>query len=131
MCPQLQVELFAAAPNTPAARVTANVTTPNTAHAPAGPQEGAAAADDPTPAGTQGVQGPSCKPTFGKAADSFLMPFIVKWISDQGDRPARVRTISAILEAVATDSSVNSTGWNPKNLEFRLKKLAAKVRHTS
>ena len=65
---------------------------------------------------------------FGKAADSFLMPFVSKWIADKDDRAARVRMLQAILEAVATENQLDSSQWNEKNLGFRLKKLAAKVR---
>ena len=51
---------------------------------------------------------------FGKAADSFLMPFVSKWIADKDDRAARVRMLQAILEAVATENQLDSSQWNEK-----------------
>ena len=56
------------------------------------------------------------------------MTFVSKWIADKEDRGARKATIKAILDAVQTESEINSSGWTDAYMIGKMKKLAAKQR---
>ena len=56
------------------------------------------------------------------------MTFVSKWIADKDNRPARVAIIKTILEAVKTESTLDTAGWDAEYLGTKMKKLALKQR---
>ena len=50
------------------------------------------------------------------------------WIDAKSDRQQRKRIMASIMEGVKTETTFDSSWWNEKQLEVKLKKMAQKAR---